>query len=232
MDGYAMHSLIHKLDDVQSRINAASSCSAYKQKVKLVAVTKTHPPEKLEMVYHHGVRVFGENRVQELLTKKNILPDDIEWHLIGPLQTNKVKTILPHVKLIHSLDRENLAEELDKRAGMNSFFVNTLIEVNVAKEESKHGILPEEVSDFVHYLSNKNNIKVIGLMTVAPYTDKPEEVRWVFQRLRKLFVDLQSLNLPNIEMQWLSMGMTNDFEIAIEEGSNLVRIGSGIFGFR
>lgn len=217
---------------IQEKIALARSRSKHQQNVCLISVTKTHSTEVLQEAYGYGLRVFGENRVQELLAKKPCLPEDINWHLIGPLQTNKVKAILPHVKLIHSLDRPSLADELDKRAGEKEITAAALIEVNVAKENTKHGILPEEVSDFVQYAASKKHLHILGLMTVAPVAVNPEEIRWVFHALRMLFMDIKKLSLANVNMQWLSMGMTNDFEIAIEEGANMVRIGSGIFGAR
>ena len=192
-----MTTLAKQITYIKEKVYAASLLSPYKQDVKIIAVTKTHPPEVLKEAYDCGLKEFGENRVQELLAKKHSLPQDITWHLIGPLQSNKVKAVLPHVHLIHSLDRESLAEEIDKRAEILGINAHVLIEVNVARENTKHGIFVEEISDFLHYLSGKENLTVKGLMTVAPFCDNPEEVRWVFRKLYEKYSELQTKQYQN-----------------------------------
>lgn len=223
----------NNLKQVRERIrNAAERCGRNPEDIILVAVSKTVGTEAIETAIEEKVLNFGENRVQELLQKHDIFKGRCNWHLIGRLQTNKVKYIIDKVVLIHSLDRMELAEEIQKRAEKADRIVNTLIQVNVAGEESKAGISPDEVYDFVKKVSTYPNIKVKGLMTIAPYTDDPESVRWVFRRLRNISIDIKRENINNIDMQYLSMGMSHDFEVAIEEGANIVRIGTSIFGER
>lgn len=203
-----------------------------REDVTLIAVSKTKPLEDLEEAYHLGVRVFGENKVQELVDKYDSLPKDIEWHMIGHLQRNKVKYIIDKAAYIHSVDSLRLAETIEKEAAKRNITVNILIEVNVAREESKFGLMPEELDEFVTKIAEFRHIQVKGLMTIAPFVEDPEENRSIFQRLHKLSVDIESKNVDNITMRILSMGMTNDYEIAIEEGATMVRVGTGIFGAR
>ena len=200
--------------------------------VKLVAVSKTKPVEAIEEAYEAGQRVFGENRVQELAEKYEILPKDIEWHMIGHLQRNKVKYIIDKVDLIHSVDSVKLAETIEKEATKHNLTANILIEVNVAQEESKFGLKTEEVLPFIEKIANFEHIKVCGLMTIAPFVDNPEENRQIFANLHKLSVDINEKNIDNVYVNILSMGMTNDYEVAIEEGATMVRVGTGIFGAR
>lgn len=203
-----------------------------REEVTLIAVSKTKPLEDLEEAYRLGVRVFGENKVQELVDKYEALPKDIEWHMIGHLQRNKVKYIIDKVACIHSVDSLKLAETIEKEAAKHNITVNILIEVNVAREESKFGLMPEEVDEFVSKISEFPHIRVRGLMTIAPFVENPEENRRIFQSLHKLSVDIESKNVDNITMRVLSMGMTNDYETAIEEGATMIRVGTGIFGSR
>lgn len=200
--------------------------------ITIIAVSKTVSPERIRMAYECGIVDFGENRVQELREKTDILDLKCNWHLIGHLQTNKVKYIIGKVKLIHSLDSIGLAEEIQKRAKAAGLKVNALVQVNVAGEETKHGIKPKDAIGFVKEVAQMENIRIKGLMTIAPLVENPEEVRWVFADLRKLLIDIRKENIDNIDMDYLSMGMSNDFEVAIEEGANLVRIGTAIFGRR
>ena len=186
----------------------------------------------LEEAYNLGVRVFGENKVQELADKYEVLPKDIHWHMIGHLQRNKVKYIIDKVDLIHSVDSVRLAETIEKEAAKHNLTANILIEVNVAKEESKFGIMPEELDEFIEKIAGFSHIQVKGLMTIAPFVEDPEENRPIFARLRKLSVDIAAKNVDNITMSILSMGMTNDYQVAIEEGATMVRVGTGIFGAR
>ncbi len=179
-----------------------------------------------------GLRNIGENRPQELMRKYDIIGSRANFHMIGHLQTNKVKYIIDKVSLIHSLDRLSLAEELQKRACKLGIIVNALIQVNIAEEDSKFGLKINEVVPFLNKVMEFDKIKIKGLMTIAPYAEDPEDVRWVFRDLRKLKEHIANMNLKNVEMNILSMGMTNDYKIAIEEGANMIRIGTGLFGKR
>ncbi|WP_343231733.1 YggS family pyridoxal phosphate-dependent enzyme [Tissierella simiarum] len=201
-------------------------------KVELIAVTKTIDVDRIQEAINLGITNIGENRVQELEKKIEVIGGKVDYHMIGHLQTNKVKYIVPKVKMIHSLDRLSLAKELNKRANMNSLTINALIEVNVAEEESKFGLKIQEVVPFIEEVLKFKNIRVKGLMTIAPYTENVESIRYVFKELYKLKEDISRRNYENLSMDYLSMGMTNDYEVAIEEGSNMIRIGTGIFGTR
>ena len=225
--------LKENLQRVEERI--ATSCDRSgrrRDEVTLIAVSKTKPVSTLQEAYDRGVRVFGENKVQELVDKYEALPRDIHWHMIGHLQRNKVKYIIDKVDLIHSVDSVRLAETIDKEAKKHDLTANILIEVNVAKEDTKFGVLPEELDAMIDEISRFSNICVRGLMTIAPFVKNAEENRAVFARLRKLSVDIAGKNIDNVTMGFLSMGMTNDYEIAVEEGATLIRVGTGIFGER
>lgn len=200
--------------------------------VTLIAVSKTKPVETLREAYDLGVRTFGENKVQELVEKYDALPKEIQWHLIGHLQRNKVKYIIDKAALIHSVDSLRLAQTIEKEAAKHDLTAHILIEVNVAREESKFGILPEETEELVRQIGALSHIQVDGLMTIAPFVEDPEENRPVFRELRKLSVDIDKKNIDNVIMSVLSMGMTNDYQVAIEEGATMVRVGTGIFGAR
>lgn len=218
---------------VEQKIFAACQRSGRKrQDVTLIAVSKTKPVEMLKEAYDLGTRVFGENKVQEIMDKHDALPSDINWHMIGHLQRNKVKYIIGKVDLIHSVDSLRLAEAIDKESAKKGVISNILIEVNVAEEDSKFGIKTEEVESFVIEVSKYSHIRIQGLMTIAPYVADPEENRPYFARLRKLSVDIAEKKVDNVNMSILSMGMTNDYEIAIEEGATMVRVGTGLFGAR
>ena len=221
------------LKDVERRVRMACERSGRKrEEVTLIAVSKTKPVEMLREAYEAGARYFGENKVQELADKYESMPPDIHWQMIGHLQRNKVKYIIDKAELIHSVDSLRLAETIDKEAGKKGITANVLLEVNMAKEESKFGIMPEEVIDFVREIVRFQNIRVKGLMTIAPFVDNPEENRKHFANLRKLSVDIGKEKVNNVNMSILSMGMTNDFEVAIEEGATMVRVGTAIFGER
>ena len=225
--------LRENLEAVEANIQAACERAGRdRSEVTLIAVSKTKPVETLQEAYDLGVRIFGENKAQELAGKYEVLPDDIHWHMIGHMQRNKVKYIVDKVDLIHSVDSVRLAETIEKEAEKRNVTVNILIEVNVAKEESKYGLMPEEVIDFVDKLADFPHLRVKGLMTIAPFVDDPEENRPIFAHLRKLSVDIAKKNIDNITMSILSMGMTNDYQVAIEEGATMVRVGTGIFGAR
>ncbi|MDR1800944.1 MAG: YggS family pyridoxal phosphate-dependent enzyme [Lachnospiraceae bacterium] len=200
--------------------------------VTLIPVSKTKPVSILLEAYKSGVRLFGENRVQELCDKYSQLPADIDWHLIGHLQRNKVKYIIGKTKLIHSLDSGDLAITIDRESKKANLITDVLVEVNVAGEESKFGLSPDETLDFVKKTSKLSHLRIKGLMTIAPFVADPEENRPVFRRLRKLSVDIARENLDNVSMYILSMGMSNDFEVAVEEGATFVRVGTAIFGAR
>lgn len=200
--------------------------------VTLIAVSKTKPVEMLREAYEYGCRDFGENKVQELLDKYEEMPRDIRWHMIGHLQRNKVKYIVDKVYLIHSVDSLRLAEEISKEAMKKQVTVKILIEVNVAEEESKYGVRLEEAEELIRAAALLPNICICGLMTIAPCVEDPEENRPIFRSLKKLAVDIKMKNIDNVHMGVLSMGMTGDYEVAIEEGATMVRVGTGIFGER
>ncbi len=200
--------------------------------VTLIAVSKTKPVELLKEAYAYGCRDFGENKVQELLDKYEALPSDIRWHMIGHLQRNKVKYIVDKVYLIYSVDSLRLAEEISKEASKKNVCVNILIEVNVANEETKYGVSCEEVRQLVCDIAKLPNIRIKGLMTIAPFVDDAEENRLHFQKLKKIAVDIMQKNIDNIDMEILSMGMTGDYPVAVSEGATYVRVGTGIFGIR
>ena len=200
--------------------------------VTLIAVSKTKPVELLQEVYDSGARDFGENKVQEIMAKFNVLPQDIRWHMIGHLQTNKVKYIADKVYMIHSVDTEKLALTISKEAVKVGRVIPVLIEVNIAKEDTKYGIMPEECEGFIRSISSLPGIAVKGLMTIAPFVENREENRLHFQALKQLSVDIMHKNIDNVSMEFLSMGMSGDYETAIEEGANFVRVGTKIFGER
>lgn len=200
--------------------------------VTLIAVSKTKPVEMLQEVYDCGCRDFGENKVQEIMDKYDKLPNDIRWHMIGHLQTNKVKYIVDKVYMIHSVDSIKLAKEISKEAAKKNVTVKILLEVNVAQEESKFGMMSEEVKDFYNEVIDLPGLKVCGLMTIAPYVEDSEENRQYFVELRQLMVDMTEEKNDNKDVGELSMGMTGDYEVAIEEGATYVRVGTGIFGER
>ena len=200
--------------------------------VTLIAVSKTKPVEMLQEAYDYGCRDFGENKVQELVDKYEVMPKDIRWHMIGHLQRNKVKYIVDKVYMIHSVDSLRLAEEISKEAVKKNVKVQILIEVNVAKEDTKFGTTCEEVIPLVKEIAKLPNITVKGLMTIAPYVENPEENRLYFTMLRQIAVDIIHKNIDNVCMKELSMGMTGDYETAITEGATYIRIGTGIFGDR
>ena len=225
--------LSENLRDVEKKIEGACIRSGRNPKeVTLIAVSKTKPVEMLQEAYDAGAREFGENKVQEITAKYDQLPQDIHWHMIGHLQRNKVKYIVDKVKMIHSVDSLRLAETIDKEAQKKNVVVPVLIEVNVADEDSKFGLSLEEVVSLIEAVSKLPNVRVQGLMTVAPFVENPEENREIFRSLKKLSVDITAKNINNVTMSVLSMGMTNDYEVAIEEGATMVRVGTGIFGAR
>ena len=200
--------------------------------VTLIAVSKTKPVSMLQEIYDHGCRDFGENKVQELLEKYEVMPKDIRWHLIGHLQRNKVKYVVDKAALIHSVDSLKLAEEISKEALKKNVEADILIEVNVAEEESKFGTRTEDAIELVLQIAKLPGIHIKGLMTIAPYVENPEENRQYFGQLKQLSVDINQKNIDNVNMSVLSMGMTGDYTVAIEEGATFIRVGTGIFGER
>lgn len=221
------------LREVEKQIQEACKRSKRdRNEVTLIAVSKTKPVSMLEEAYAEGIRCFGENKVQELTEKYDHLPSDIKWHMIGHLQRNKVKYIIDKAELIHSVDSLRLAETIEQEAAKKNVIANILIEVNVAEEDSKFGLKVEEVIPLIEEISKFPHVKIKGLMTIAPYVENPEENRSVFARLRKLSVDITEKNIDNVNVEILSMGMTNDYQVAIEEGATLIRVGTGIFGER
>ena len=222
-----------KLEIIQREIEEAAKKSGRRaEDITLIAVSKTYPLEAIEEAFSLGCRDFGENHVQELTQKMNDFHEDVNWHLIGHLQTNKVKYIVGRTKLIHSVDRLKLAEEINKQSAKKGCITDVLVEVNVGEEESKHGFMVDEVMSAMVSLSKLSHIRVRGLMTVAPFVADPEENRPLFKKLYDLSVDIQKQKFDNISSDILSMGMSNDYKIAIEEGATMVRIGTAIFGNR
>ena len=227
-----MEIIKNNLEIINEKIKkAALKANRNPQEIKLVAVTKTATIEQIKEAISEGVKIIGENKVQEAKEKYQILSADIEWHLVGHLQTNKVKYAIEIFDFIHSVDSMKLAKEIDRRSLQFGMITNILVEVNVSGEETKYGIKPEEVEPFLKEISEFSKIRVRGLMTIAPIAEDREEVRPYFRKLRELFEKIKIKNIKNIKMDNLSMGMTEDFEVAIEEGANMVRIGRGIFGF-
>lgn len=198
----------------------------------LIAVSKTKPAEMLLEAYEGGCRDFGENKVQELLDKYDKLPKDVRWHMIGHLQTNKVKYIVDKVALIHSVDSLKLAVQISREATKRGMVVPVLLEVNLAEEESKYGFLASQVENAVREISKLEGIQIQGLMTVAPFVENGEKNRGYFRQLKQLSVDISNKNIDNVNMDILSMGMTGDYMVAVSEGATFVRVGSGIFGNR
>ena len=228
-----MEQLRENLKAVEERICAACARAGRdRNDVTLIAVSKTKPVPMLQTVYEEGIREFGENRPQEIKDKYPQLPEDIHWHMIGHLQRNKIKYIIDKVCLIHSVDSVSLAEAISHEAARRDLVMPVLVEVNVAGEDTKFGITPEETEQFIRTIAALPNIRVEGLMTIAPYTDEAEENRVHFAALRKLLIDIKDKNIDNVNMCNLSMGMTGDYEVAIEEGATMIRVGTGIFGER
>ena len=223
-----------KLEVINRNIKiAAEKSGRTRDDITLISVSKTYPVEDIRKAISLGCNSFGENRVQELVGKIEQLENEkIDWHLIGHLQSNKVKYIIGKTKLIHSVDNIKLLNEIQKHSQKNNLTTDILVEVNVAKEESKHGIDIDDAREFCKVISSYNNIKMQGFMTVAPFVENPEENRSIFRRLYDLSVDIQKQKFNNISTSILSMGMSNDYQIAIEEGATMVRIGTAIFGNR
>ncbi|MBQ2662768.1 MAG: YggS family pyridoxal phosphate-dependent enzyme [Clostridia bacterium] len=220
------------LEEVERRITAAAERSGRKRSdITLIAVTKTHPAEMMNEAIELGVTDIGENKPQEVRDKyADVKP--VRWHLIGHLQTNKVKYVIDKVCLIHSVDSVKLMDEIERQAEKHDTTMDILIQVNISGEETKSGIKPEEIYDLIEHAGELSRVKVKGLMTIAPKTDNPVTNALHFDNIRRLFLDIQSKKYDNISMEYLSMGMSGDYETAIEHGANMVRVGSAIFGQR
>ena len=216
----------------QNIITACKKSGRNREGITLIAVSKTKPIPLLEEAYHAGVRDFGENKVQELCEKYEGMEKDIKWHMIGHLQTNKVKYLIGKTTLIHSVDSYKLACEIEKQAAKQDCIMDILIEVNIAEEETKFGLSEEDVIELVRNVAKLPHVRIKGLMTVAPYVVDSEENRQFFRKIKQLSVDIDNQNIDNVSMNILSMGMTGDYMVAIEEGATMVRVGTGIFGER
>ena len=221
------------LSQIQENIRKACEKSGRDpEEITLIAVSKTKPIPMLEEAYEAGSRDFGENKVQEIMDKYPALPKDIRWHMIGHLQRNKVKYIVDKVRLIHSVDSLRLAEEINLQSEKHQVETDILIEINIAQEESKFGVSKTEVIKLIEEAARLPYIHIKGLMAVAPFTENPEDNRKYFKEIRELSVDIMEKNIDNVNMSVLSMGMTGDYMVAIEEGATMVRVGTGIFGER
>lgn len=228
-----MNYISKNIDYIKSEI--INSCKKVNREngINLIAVTKTVDIDAINEAIESGITDVGENKPQELARKYDVIGDKVRWHQIGSLQTNKVKYIIDKVYMIHSIDRLSLCEEIQKRAEKINKTINCLIQVNISEEESKQGISKDEAIDFIKTISKKyKNIKVKGLMTMAPYTEDESIIRDTFKGLKDLSEEISRENIENVYMDELSMGMSNDFKIAVEEGSTLVRVGTSIFGER
>lgn len=225
--------LKENLQQVEERIaQACARAGRDRSEVTLIAVSKTKPVEMLQEVYDAGIRTFGENKVQEICEKYDRLPQDIAWHMIGHLQRNKVRQVIDKAALIHSVDSYRLAQEISVQAQKKNLQMPILIEVNIAEEESKFGISADDTIRLVEEIAALPNLQIRGLMTIAPYVTDAEENRLYFRQIKQLSVDIKNKNIDNVSMDILSMGMTGDYEVAIEEGATMVRVGTGVFGAR
>ena len=228
-----MGEIQQNINQIQKRIEAAAQRSGRKKEdILLLAVSKTIDVERIKEAVACGLKELGENKVQEILEKYEPMGEEVKWHLIGHLQTNKVKYIIDKVKLIHSVESLKLAEEISKRAKKANKVMDILIEVNMAAEESKFGVAPEDTLSLIQKIALLDNICIRGLMTVAPFVENSEENRECFRRMKQLSVDINAEKIDNVYMDILSMGMSNDFEVAIVEGATIVRVGTSIFGRR
>lgn len=226
--------MIHEnLAEVEERVaKACKRAGRNREEVTLIAVSKTKPVEDVREAMADGIIDFGENKVQEIMDKYEAIPEKLNWHMIGHLQRNKVKYIVDKVCLIHSVDSLRLAKQIDEEAKKKNLVCPILVEVNVAGEDTKFGVSVEETEDLIREIAKLSNVQVRGLMTIAPFVDNPEDNRVHFKTLKNLSVDIKRKNIDNIDMNILSMGMTGDYEVAIEEGATMVRVGTGIFGKR
>ena len=228
-----MRSIEENIKDVWSRIEkAAEKTGKGKEDIKLVAVTKTVEPARIKEAINCGIQIIGENRVQEAESKFEQITEKVERHLVGHLQTNKAKKAVELFDFIQSVDSERIAQEISRRASQKGRVMPVLVEVNTSGEKTKFGIEPNQVLPLIKSISDLEGIKIKGLMTIGLFSDDPEDTRPCFKKLKAIFVQLKEESIPNVEMTYLSMGMTSDFEVAIQEGSNMVRVGTAIFGPR
>lgn len=228
-----IHTVAAAVAEVNAKIEAACKRAGRDPKeVTLIAVSKTMPVEAIREAMACGMVDFGENRPQELRDKQAEITEPLRWHMIGALQTNKLKYVIGKTALIHSVDSVHLAEAIEEMSAKKELITEVLLEINIAGEDTKHGIAPETLEDLVRDVARLSHIRIRGLMTVAPYTENAEENRLYFRKMKQLMVDINSKNIDNVYMDILSMGMTGDYEIAVEEGATLVRVGTGIFGHR
>lgn len=228
-----MSNITENLDAVEKKIQAACDrAQRSRDSVTLIAVSKTKPVSDIREAMDYGIKVFGENKVQELRDKTSKIKEDLHWHMIGHLQNNKVKYLPGMVDMIHSVDNLKLAQEIEKQAAKHDIVMDILCEVNMAGEDTKFGLTPEECIPFVDSIKDFEHIRIRGLMTIAPYTEDPESNRQYFKGLRELLNKANEMKLTKEPMDTLSMGMTGDYEVAVEEGATLIRVGTGIFGER
>ena len=228
-----MSHILENIKEVEAKVAAAAQRSGRKREdILLLAVSKTQPVEVIRQAVTYGLSSLGENKVQEIMDKYEPIGEGVHWHLIGHLQTNKVKYIIDKVDMIHSVESLKLAEEIEKRGAARGIVMDVLVEVNIANEESKYGVAPENTEAFIRQLARMEHLRVRGLMTVAPFVENSEDNREYFCQMRQLQVDINAKKIDNVLMDVLSMGMTGDYEVAIEEGATIVRVGTGIFGER
>ena len=227
-----MSTISENLKEIRNKIDiAAKKSNRSADDVTLIAVTKTYSPDAINEAIDNGVTDIGENKVQEIVEKYDLVKP-VRWHLIGHLQTNKVKYIIDKVHMIHSVDSIRLMDEIERQAQKHNVTMNILIQVNISGEESKFGISPDELEEMLIYAGKLNNVKVCGLMTILPKIDTDISLRLQFVNIKDIFIDISNKKYDNVDMKYMSMGMSGDFEMAIEEGSNMVRIGRAIFGER
>jgi pyridoxal phosphate enzyme (YggS family) len=228
-----MSNITENLDEVEKKIQAACDrAKRPRESVTLIAVSKTKPVSDIREAISHGATVFGENKVQELRDKTSQITEDVHWHMIGHLQNNKVKYLPGMVDMIHSVDNLKLAQEIEKQAAKHDIVMDILCEVNMAGEDTKFGLAPSECIPFIESIKDFEHLRIRGLMTIAPYTEDPESNRQYFRGLKELLNKANEMKLTKEPMDTLSMGMTGDYEVAIEEGATFVRVGTGIFGER
>ncbi|MDD3839356.1 MAG: YggS family pyridoxal phosphate-dependent enzyme [Clostridia bacterium] len=221
------------LDKVRQKIaDAAKSTGRDPDEISIIAVSKTRSIDEIRQAIDCGLNILGENRAQELCEKYKLIGQQARWHMIGHLQTNKVKYILDKVDLIHSVDSLKLIKEINKRCKRQNKTMDILIQVNISGEESKFGVDQHELMELIHSAKNYKNVRIKGLMTIAPFYEDSEKVRPIFEKAKQLFDNIRGMELDYVDMRYLSMGMTNDYDIAIQEGSNMIRVGTGIFGQR
>ncbi|MDD4371217.1 MAG: YggS family pyridoxal phosphate-dependent enzyme [Anaerostipes sp.] len=225
--------LVERYEQVKQNVkNACQKVNRSADEITIIAVSKTKPLSMVEELRNHGVMEYGENKVQEITRKFEEVSEPVHWHLIGHLQTNKVKYIVDKVVMIHSVDSLKLAKQISKEAKKKGVQVPVLLQVNLAHEDSKFGMSKEELLENIQEIGQLEGIQVKGLMQIAPYAQNPEENRCYFKEMKQLSIDIKGKNFDNVDMSVLSMGMTNDYEVAIEEGATMIRVGTGIFGER